>query len=77
MLIINLRKTTLGNSGNVARRGAKNGKSYVKPYKKMSGNGCCQDVYDMACTPNIKPTEVLRNINIKKSICPKKYIAFE
>jgi hypothetical protein len=76
MLIINLRKTTFGNSGNVSRGGGTK-KSYVKPYKRMYGNGCSSEIYDMAATPNIKPTEVLRNISIKKSICPKKYIVFE
>jgi hypothetical protein len=60
-----LKKTGSGKCGN------------AKPFKKMSGNGLFKDVYDMACTPNIKPSEVLRNISIKKSITPKRYISFE
>jgi hypothetical protein len=43
----------------------------------MYGNGCCQEVYDVAATPNIKATEVLRNIKLKKCMVPKKYITFE
>jgi hypothetical protein len=64
MLIICLKKTGSG----------KCGKS--KPFKKY-GNGLNDEIYQMACTPNIKPSEVLRNICIKKSITPKRYITFE
>jgi hypothetical protein len=65
MLIICLKKTGSLKCGN------------SKPYKKISGNGLNDDIYKMACTPNIKPSEVLRNISIKKSITPKRYITFE
>jgi hypothetical protein len=43
----------------------------------MYGNGCCQEVYDVAATPGIKATEVLRSVKIKKCMVPKKYITFE
>jgi hypothetical protein len=49
----------------------------VKPFKRVYGNGLSDDIYQMACTPGIKPTEVLRNISVKKSMTPKRYISFE
>jgi len=77
MLIVNLRKTTSGNSGNSCYKCSHAGKPFVRPFKRMYGNGCCQEVYDVAATPNIKATEVLRNIKLKKCMVPKKYITFE
>lgn len=77
MLIINLRKTTSGNSGNMSHSCSCGGKKIAKPYKRMYGNGLCQEVYDMAATPSIKQTEVLRNVRLKKTMVPKKYITFE
>jgi hypothetical protein len=67
MQIINLKKSGCGRKCN------------GKPYKKIcgSGNVLMKDVYEMASTPNIKPTDVLKNISIKKSIAPKRYITFE
>jgi hypothetical protein len=77
MLVINLRKTTSsGNSGNMSHCSC-GGKKIAKPYKRMYSNGCCQEVYDMAATPGIKQTEILRNVKLKKTMIPKKYITFE
>ena len=77
MLIINLRKSTSGNSGNMTHRCSHGGKIFVRPYKRMFGNGLSQDVYDVASTPSIKQTEILRNVKVKKCFTPKKYITFE
>jgi hypothetical protein len=64
MRIINIKKSGCG-IGN------------VKQYKRVYGNGLTDDIYQMASIPGIKPTEVLRNISVKKSMTPKRYISFE
>jgi len=50
----------------------------VNQFKRVYGSGFHHDeIYQMASIPGIKPTEILRNIAVKKSMAPKRYIAFE
>ena len=52
------------------------GKVMAKPHRRILGNGISSAVYDTDLGV-VKPTKVLQNVRIKKSLVPKKYISFE
>jgi len=76
MYIHHLRKTTMGAGGNMSHKCSCRGKVTVKPHKRILGNGISQEVYDTDLGV-VKPTKVLQNIRVKKSLLPKKYITFD
>jgi hypothetical protein len=76
MYIHHLRKTTSGSGGNMSHKCSCKGKVVAKPHKRILGNGISNEVYDTNLGV-VKPTKVLQNIRIKKSLVPKKYISFE
>jgi hypothetical protein len=76
MYIHHLRKTTSGSGGNMSHKCSCSGKVMAKPHKRILGNGISNEVYDTNLGV-VKPTKVLQNVRIKKSVVPKKYISFE
>lgn len=66
----------MGNGGNMSHKCSCGGKITVKPHKRILGSGITSAVYDTDLGV-VKPTKVLQNIRIKKSLVPKKYITFE
>jgi len=76
MYIHHLRKTTSGSGGNMSHKCSCGGKVMAKPHRRILGNGISSAVYDTDLGV-VKPTKVLQNVRIKKSLVPKKYISFE
>lgn len=76
MLIHHLRMTTSGSGGNMSHKCSCGGKTVAKPHRRIVGNGLTPAIYDESLA-NVRPTRLLQNIRIKKSLVPKKYITFE
>jgi len=74
MHIIHLKKSTMGNGGCKLKQ--TNKANIAKSYSTHYGSGITQNVFDDDLGGN-RPTSVLRNIKIKKTRVPKKYITFE
>lgn len=76
MYIHHMKMTTQGAGGNMSRKCSCGGKMSVKPHRRVMGNGIVSEVYDSSLGV-VKPSKVLQNIRIKKSLVPKKYISFD
>jgi len=73
MFIHRLNKGTQS-GGSFTKTTKSRSKSIAKSTNNQFGSGIIREVYESSA---IRPTDVLRNIQVSKSRMPKKYIVFE